>query len=46
MVYINRALNLLYSQEKLWKELATPFNEKNFLQWKIEFIIPEDNKLW
>ena len=46
MVYIHRALNLLYSQEKLWKELATSFNENNFLHLKMEFIIPEVSKLW
>ena len=46
MVYIHRTLSLLYSQEKLWKELATSFNENNFLHLKMEFIIPEDSKLW
>lgn len=44
-IYIE-LLNLLYSQEKLWKELATSFNESNFLHLKMEFIIPEDSKLW
>lgn len=46
MLKISRALNLLYSQEKQSKEMASPFNDNNFLHLKTEFIISEDNKLW
>lgn len=46
MLYINKALNLLYSQEKQSKEMATPFNDKNFLHLKMKFIILEESKLW
>lgn len=45
MLKISRTLNLLYSQEKQSKEMATPFNDNNFLHLKTEFIISEDNTL-
>lgn len=46
MLNINRALNLLSSQEKQGKEMAAPFNDKNLQNLKMEFIISEDSELW
>lgn len=45
MLNINRALNLLSSQEKQGKEMAAPFNDKNLQNLKMEFIISEDSEL-